>query len=336
VSRTSKQAPPSIAEESAATPTPSAPFRSGFVALCGRPNVGKSTLLNALLGEELAVATARPQTTRERMLGIWDTDEFQAVLVDTPGIHRAKSALNRHMVDEALRGASEVDLVLLLAEMPALDDAEKAIDWQPGAGALAAFEKVKGLGLPLALVITKCDRLRDPNLLLPIIERWRTLHPFVAIVPTSALNGEGLPILRELVRDHLPVHDRYFDADQLSDREMRWHAAELVRAELLERLSEELPYSCAVVVMRYHEGPGGDRIEAAIHVERDSQKGIVVGQGGKMIKAISIGARQRISTLTGRPCELFLEVRVTRDWTKDPNKLRELGYVAPETRKTRP
>jgi GTP-binding protein Era len=305
-------------------------YRSGFVALCGRPNVGKSTLLNALLGEELAVATALPQTTRERMLGIWTTDRFQAVLVDTPGIHRAKSALNKFMVDEALRGAAGVDVILMLAEVPSFPvtpEGEAAVaEWEPGEGAREAVERLAEAGRRMVLVLTKCDRLGSRDYLLPIIQKWQAVHSFDAVVPVSAVRGTGLDALRAEVERSLPEGAARFDPEQLTDRNMRWHAAELIRGELFERLGQELPYSCAVTISTYKELRARDLIEAVIHVERTSQKGIVIGAKGRTIKAISMAARKRVEALTGRPCELFVEVRVTPGWTKDPGKLEELGY----------
>ena len=306
-------------------PAPEA-FASGFVALCGRPNVGKSSLLNALLGRDLAIATRFPQTTRERMLGIWHEDEFQAVLVDTPGIHKAKSALNQYMVDEAMRGAKEVDLVLLLAEAPLIRDEEARAEWSPGPGARAALESLAALGRPMALVLTKCDRLEHPDHLLPVVEQWKSLHDFVAVLPTSANEKKGLEALREEVAKHLPPGPPLYDPEQMSDRSMRWHAAECVRAELFDRLGDELPYCCAVTVEGYRAGKRKDRVTATVHVERKSQKGMVIGAGGKVIRDIGAGARRRISELSGRPCDLFLEVRVTENWTKDPKKLEALGY----------
>jgi GTP-binding protein Era len=310
-------------------------FRSGFIALCGRPNVGKSTLLNALLGEELAIATSLPQTTRERMLGIWTTDRFQAVLVDTPGIHRAKSALNKFMVEEALRGARGVDVILMLAEVPALHSDVAVREWEPGPGAVEAVQMLAEIGKPMILVLTKADLLPERRMLLPIIDKRHAIlqasrpgnrAEFDAVVPVSALRKAGLDVLRSELESLLPEGPPLYDTQHLSDRSTRWHAAELIRAELFERLGQELPYSCAVTIVDYKELRERDRIDAMIHVERDSQKGIVIGAKGKTIKAISMAARKRIEGLTGRPCELFLEVRVTPRWTKDPSKLAELGY----------
>ncbi len=308
----------------------SEPHRSGFVAICGRPNVGKSTLLNALMGEPIAVATEHPQTTRERLLGIWTRPTFQAVLVDTPGIHRARSALNRFMVDQAIAGARDVDLVLLLAETPALRDDEQAATWEPGPVALEGLAALAKLQRPMALVLTKTDRLSDRRHLLPVIEAWTKQHAFEVVVPTSALRAEGLDVLEAEVHGRLPQGPRYYDAEQLSDRNLRWHAAELVRAELFVHLGQELPYSCAVVVTGWNEGEERDVVRATIHVERESQKGMVIGKGGRVIKALSIGARARIAALTGRPCDLRMSVQVARNWTRDPDKLTRLGYHDPE------
>ncbi len=304
--------------------------RSGFVAICGRPNVGKSTLLNALLGEPVAVATPHPQTTRERLLGIWTRPTFQVVLVDTPGLHRARSTLNRFMVQEAVRGARDVDLVLLLAEVPALEDAEMAQAWRPGEVAREGLQTVAELGHPIVLVLTKMDRLGSRDLLLPVIDAWAREHDFASLVPVAAIQGEGLDVLEREVVSRLPEGPRYYEPEQLSDRQMRWHAAELIRAELFEHLGQELPYSCAVVVDSWRERDDRDAVRASIYVERESQKGIVIGKGGSRLKAIGSGARQRIANLSGRPCDLRLEVRVAHNWTKDPQKLERLGYREPE------
>jgi GTPase len=308
---------------------PSPEHRFGFVAVCGRPNVGKSTLVNAIVGEPVAVATEHPQTTRERMLGIWSRPEFQAVLVDTPGIHRAKSALNRVMVAQALAGCRDVDLVLFLAEVPQLDP-NAAAEWVPGDVQREGLDLLAKLGRPIVLVLTKVDRLVDARALLPITRAWTELYPFEAVVPVAALQRTGIDELeRELVA-RLPVGPSHYPEDQLTDRPMRWHVAELIRAELFTHLEQELPYSCAVVVERYDERTKGDSIEAIIYVERDSQRGMVIGRGAKVIKAISMGARGRIERLSGRPCDLRVRVDVARDWTRDPSRLATFGYVQPD------
>lgn len=305
---------------------PSDGFRAGTVGLCGRPNVGKSSLLNALVGAELAVATRFAQTTRERMLGVWSDAGFQAILVDTPGIHRAKSALNKFMVDEALRGARSVDVLLLLAEVPILEDAAAGEAWTPGPGAVAALEALTPLGKPIALVLTKVDRV-EKAMLLPVIHAWSKLHDFAAVLPVSAHSGEGLDAVRGYIRGALPAGEPRFEDDQLSDRSMRWHAGERVRAALFHHLGDELPYACAVTVESFKEQlrPPRDVIRATIHVERASQKAIVIGKGGQTIKAISIDARRAIAELSNRACDLFLNVAVTANWTRDPALMQRLG-----------
>lgn len=313
--------PPAMASDALETP-----FRAGVVALCGRPNVGKSTLLNALVGAELAVATRLPQTTRQRLLGIWSGNGFQAVLVDTPGIHRARSPLNRYMVDEAVRGAAGVDLVLLLAEVPILADAATAAAWKPGEGALAALEAVRGGGAPIVLVLTKLDRLAQRDLLLPVIAAWSQIHPFAAVLPIAATTGEGLEALKNAVREALPEGPAHYDDEQLSDRDLRWHAGERVREAIFRFLGDELPYSTAVTIESYREEPARDVIRATVHVERESQKPVVIGKGGQGVRRISMAAREAIARLTGRPCDLFLTVKVTRNWTRDPALMKRLGY----------
>jgi GTP-binding protein Era len=244
------------------------------------------------------------------------------------------------MVAEALRGARGVDLILMLAEVPSFpvgpEGAAAAAEWEPGPGACEAVERLAEIASPegprMVLVLTKCDLLAERDLLLPIIAKWQAVHEFDAVIPLSAKIGRGIEALRSEVEQSLPEGPAYYGPDQLSDRSMRWHAAELIRAELFARLGQELPYSSAVTITEFKELRERDRIDALIHVERSSQKGIVIGAKGKSIKAISIGARKRIEALTGRPCELFLEVRVTPGWTKDPKKLDELGYRAQSER----
>jgi GTP-binding protein Era len=307
---------------------PSGAHRFGKVAVCGRPNVGKSTLINALLGETISIVTARPQTTRERVLGIWSTDQFQAVLTDTPGIHEPRSALNRFMVDEAFRSAKNVDLVFLLDEAPALTGAEALRKWEPGPMVRETHAKLVKFGVPIVLILTKIDRLKAKDHLLQIIRRWQTEGDFADIVPISSTQGDGLERLAPILAERLPEGPPQFSRDDLSDRQMRWHAAELIRGELFACLGQELPYSCAVTVTEYKEGAGEDVVRATVFVERESQKGMVVGRGGARIREVSMAAREKIAALSGHRCHLFLTVQVAKNWTKDPDKLADFGYVA--------
>lgn len=282
------------------------------------------------MGDTIAVATPHPQTTRERMLGVWTKPHFQAVLVDTPGFHRARSALNKFMVAQARGGARDVDLILMIAECPDLRSTEQAEAWEPGEVALEALDAIRTLGPPIALIVNKIDRLGQRDWLLPVIDAWTRKYPFAGILSVSAVTGEGLQALEAFVIDRLPVGPRYYSEDDLSDRTMRWHAAELIRAELFEQLRQELPYSCAVRIQRFEELEDRDRVEATIFVERDSQKGMVIGKGATTIRDISVGARARITKLTGRRCDLRLDVAVAKNWSKDPEKLEKLGYRDPE------
>lgn len=305
-------------------------FRSGFIAFCGRPNVGKSSLLNQLVGVELAVTTPFPQTTRETHFGVWTTPNFQAVLVDTPGIHQPRSAMNRFMVQQALYGAKDVDLILLLAELPQLTEEEAEL-WQPGEGARLALQSLVSLGKPIALVLTKSDQVKNREIILPVIDKWRQMHDFCETLITSARTKEGLDELRSLVESTLKPGPLYFDKDALSDRSARWHAAERIRKAIFHSLKQELPYRCAVTIEMYkeQEHPPKDHIRAVIHVEQESQKAIVVGHKGTMIRKISMAARKEISEFNQRPCDLFINVKVTPNWTQNPKLMEQLGYHGP-------
>lgn len=295
---------------------------AGTVAILGRPNVGKSTLLNKLVGEKLAIVTPKPQTTRQRIVGVWNGPAGQIVFVDTPGVHGAKKELNKFMVREATGAIADVDAALLVVEV----GATKAGD--------AEAELLRALGeakLPVVLAINKVDKLKDKAALLPQLEAWHATGAFKAVVPLSAKRGTNVePLVTELCK-LLPEGPPLFDADTLTDRTERFLAAELVREQLFLQLREELPYAVAVVIEGWEERAGGDVvIEALIVVERDGQKGIVVGKGGSMIREIGMRARGEISDLLQRPAHLKLTVKVDPEWTTSPQALARLGYRAAE------
>jgi GTP-binding protein Era len=313
--------------------------RSGFAAIVGRPNVGKSTLLNRILGEKLAIVSPRPQTTRNRILGIHTVGADQIVLVDTPGIHRERANLNRFMVQEALESLASVDAVLLVTEVKhgraELDAADAYVLEQIG---------VHEPHAPIIVAINKIDRLTGParQLLLPLMALWRD-RGFERIVPICALDGDGVDALIAEVLSLLPRGAHQFPAELLTDRPERFLAGELVREQVFLHCRQEVPYSTAVEVISFEEraGRGDSRlhrgapegreqaqilIEALIHVERASQRAILVGKHGATIKMIGTAARQAIGRLLGCTVHLKLTVHVERDWTHSPQGRRRLGY----------
>ena len=284
--------------------------RAGFCAIIGRPNVGKSTLLNRFLGEKLAVVTPKPQTTRNRILGVKNRPGAQLVFVDTPGIHKAKSSLNRYMNEQALAAAGECDVVLLLVEAPR--------------GAARSFDPGEGN----RHIIDKLAEIRRPKVLGPLLDGYARLHRWDEIVPLSAQTGDGVDLLEDAVARRLPVSPPLFPEEMLTDRAERFLAAELIREQAFLLLKEEIPYSLAVTIESFQERAAKKDvvIEANIHIERDSQKKIVVGEGGKMIKEIGTRARAEIGRLLQCPVHLKLFVKVSPDWTKTDGALRRLGY----------
>lgn len=306
---------------------------SGFAALIGRPNVGKSTLLNRLVGEKLAIVSPKPQTTRNRILGVITRPEGQLAVLDTPGIHQAKGELNRYMVEVALNAASEVELVLFLIEPP-----EGPASVSPGNRFI--LEKLQQLRKPTFLVINKIDALEKPRLL-PLIDLYRQEFPFAEIVPISAREGDGLEVLLERVYAALPEGEPMFDPDTFTDQAERQLVAEYVREQVMRHCRQEVPYSTAVVVEVFDETdreplqdvpPSKDglaglvRIHARIFVERDSQKAIIIGKRGQMLKTIGTDARKSIERLLGTHVYLSLQVKVEPRWSERPDALRKLGY----------
>lgn len=292
--------------------------------------MGKSTLLNRILGEKIAIVSKRPQTTRNRILAIKNIDGNQLVLVDTPGIHRNRANLNRFMVKEAIESIHGVDCILLLTEVDsgasaARPDAELELD--PRDRYVLQQIRLQGIEAPVIVVINKIDRVRDQRVLLPLMEIWRQ-QGYTSIVPISALNGDGVPQLLEEVLRSLPEGAPLYPEEMVTDRAERFLAEELIREQIFVRCHKEVPYSVAVVVDEFKDRP--DRadtcIEATICVERESQKAIVVGKGGRMIKIIGSSARDQIARLLGCVVHLKLVVRVEPNWSRTPSGRRKLGY----------
>ncbi len=294
-------------------------FKSGFIALAGRPNVGKSTLLNAIVGEKLAITSRKPQTTRNRITGILNRDDGQFIFLDTPGIHDARTPLNRSMVKAAVSAFGEVDLILLLVE------ADRGYD--PGDGLI--LDRLQAVAVPVFLVINKIDLVEKPKLL-PLIDRFRGLRDFREIVPVSAATGDGVGLLLERIRDAMPEGPKLFPDDLFTDQSERFIAAEIVREKILQLTHREIPYAAAVTVDSFKEDEEKNRIRitATITVEKDSQKGILIGRGGRMLKEIGTQARLEMERFFAAKVFLELFVRVRKDWTKDPRWLKEFGYDA--------
>ena len=302
-------------------------FRAGFVAIVGRPNVGKSTLLNRVLGEKIAIVTPRPQTTRTRILGIANLPQVQLAFFDTPGVHRAQGALNKRMVEVALQTVNEVDAVLFLVEAGTGPEGRVEV----GEGTRAIIDELRKSGKPVVLGISKMDRA--PRLtLLPVIAAYKDLHTWAEVVPFSGLTGENVDDLLETLARVVPEAERpLFPPDMLTDQAERQLAAEYVREQVMRCTHEEVPYSAAVQVEEFDEsgrseGPRGlVRISAVIFVERESQKAIVIGKKGAMLKKIGTQARQDLEKLLG--CKIFLSitVRVDEKWSDRAEALQRFG-----------
>ena len=293
-----------------------APFRSGYISIVGRPNVGKSTLLNQILGEKVAIVSPKPQTTRNRITGIRTTRNSQIVFLDTPGIHQGHSLMNRRMVETALQTLDEVDGVLWLL------DAQDKIKHEEERIA----ETLRGVETPVLILLNKMD-LVSKGKLLPLMERCAQLLPDKEIVPLSALRGEGIPMLLEIVENWLPEGPPFFTEGEYTDQSERFLASEIVREKIFLLTREEIPYGVAVTIDDFSEKQEKNLIviAATIHTERDSHKGILIGKRGAMLKEIGSQARAELEKLLG--CRIFLElfVRVDPDWTQNPYSLTEMG-----------
>jgi GTP-binding protein Era len=292
-------------------------FRSGFVALIGRPNVGKSTLMNLIVGHKVAIMSDKPQTTRNAIRGIYTTEEGQIIFVDTPGIHKPKTKLGDYMVQLAHRTLSEVDLILFLV------DAKEGL----GPGDRWIIEQLKKIKTPVFLVINKID-LVHPEALLPLIDQYRKLYSFKEVVPVSALNGNNVKNLLQVIINNLPEGPQYYPSGQVTDYPERFIMAELIREKILHLTREEVPHSIAVDIetLKPREEGEGLFVSAVIYTERESQKKIVIGKGGEMLKKIGIMARKEIEALLGTKIYLDIWVKVKKDWRNKVSQLHLFGY----------
>ena len=289
----------------------------GFVALIGRPNVGKSTLMNHLIGQKVSITSRRPQTTRNRVLGIDTQGEYQAVFVDTPGLHKEeKRAINRLMNRAAESALGDVELILLVVDATLWTDDDEMV-----------FSKIENTNVPVVLVINKIDKVHDKATLLPLIERLSKRVNFKAIVPVSALRSTNLDDLKKLVFESLPEGPHCFSEDSITDRSSRFMAAELIREKLMRQMGDELPYSATVEIEEFKEEENLLRISAVILVERAGQKKMVIGAGGSRIKRIGTDARIDMEKLFD--CKVFLNlfVKVKAGWADDERALKSLGYA---------
>jgi GTP-binding protein Era len=293
-------------------------FKSGFIGIIGRPNVGKSTLLNAIIGEKIAITTYKPQTTRNRIMGIKNIENGQLIFLDTPGIHRAATPLNQFMVAEAMDTFRNSDILLILVE--ASESAHR--------DDLLIIDSLLNIRLPVILLINKIDLVRK-HTILPLIDRFRHLFPFAEIIPVSALTGDGVSLLIERIWEILPEGPKYFPDEMMTDKTERFIAAEIIREKIILLAHQEIPYTTAVVVDSFKEDEKKNliRIQATIHVAKNSQKGIIIGKKGSMLKEIGTRARLDMEKFFATRIYLELFVRVKKDWTHDPRMLRELGYT---------
>ena len=295
-------------------------FKFGFVAIVGRPNVGKSTLMNRLLGQKVSIVSPRPQTTRTRIAGIKSLPGAQLIFLDTPGIDKAGGYFHRLMVKSAMNTLGEADLILWMVEAAdPLSEDDKHI-----------MEALQGVKAPILLAINKVD-LAEKQGLLPTIDRFRTLLPFADIVPISATKGDNIEVLESLLIEYLPEGQPLYPLDQLTDKPERFIIAELIREKVFHLVYQEVPYAVAVEVeqVKAREGRELTDVEATIYVERDSQKGIIIGRGGAMLKKIGELARPEIEMLLGNHVFLKLWVKVRGDWKKDDEALKRFGYLQP-------
>ncbi|MCC5892952.1 GTPase Era [Exiguobacterium sp.] len=292
-------------------------FKSGFVSIIGRPNVGKSTFLNRVIGQKIAIMSDKPQTTRNKVQGVYTTDDAQIIFIDTPGIHKPKHRLGDFMMKVATNALREVDAILFMVNVT-----------EPrGAGDDFIIEKLKGLDTPIVLVMNKIDMIH-PDAIPAVIEQYKDKLDFAAYVPISALQGNNVEPLIGEIKKLLPEGPMYYPADQVTDHPERFIISELIREKVLHKTRDEVPHSIAVAIESIKKREGSEMIdvEAVIMVERDSQKGIVIGKKGTMLREIGTEARQDIEMLLGTKVYLNLWVKVQKDWRNKMGQLRDLGF----------
>ncbi|KON91324.1 GTPase Era [Rossellomorea marisflavi] len=292
-------------------------YKSGFISIIGRPNVGKSTFLNRVIGQKIAIMSDKPQTTRNKVQGVYTTDEAQMIFIDTPGIHKPKHKLGDFMVKIAQNTLKEVDVILFMINV------EEGL----GKGDHYIIEKLKGVKTPVFLILNKIDQVH-PDELLPIIQKYNELYPFAATVPISALEGNNVDQLLGLLKDRLPEGPQFYPADQVTDHPERFIVSELIREKVLHLTREEIPHSIAVVIDKMERKDSNNLIDvlATIIVERDSQKGIVIGKRGAMLKEVGKRARIDIENLLGSKVYLELWVKVQKDWRNRASNLKDYGF----------
>ena len=301
--------------EHAGKPRPGAKFRTGFVAIIGRPNVGKSTLVNKLVGQKVSIVTSRPQTTRNRILGIVNRPNAQIVLIDTPGLHAAATALGRQMLSEISQAVEGIDVIV-----PMIDATERV-----GHGDRAVLERAGHFQGPAILLLNKIDKLGKEHLL-PLIAELSKEREFSAIVPVSALTGDGVELALSKMIELLPIGEPHFPPDQFTDQPERFLVSEIIREKAMAATKQEVPHSVAVMVDNYEELPKLLKIRATFYVERDGQKGILIGKGGEMMKRIGTSARQELEEILGIKIFLELYVKIQPDWRDNEAIVRQLDW----------
>lgn len=296
--------------------TTSTPHKAGFVNIVGNPNVGKSTLMNDLVGERLSIITSKAQTTRHRIMGIVNTDDYQIVFSDTPGVLKPKYKLQQSMLDFSTGALTDADVLVYVTDV--VEDPSKNADF---------VEKVAREKVPVLLVINKIDLLKDQNELEAVVERWRSLLPNAEVFPVSAKERFNVDNLMNRIVALLPESEPYFGKDALTDKPARFFVTEIIREKILLNYEKEIPYSIEVIVEKFEETETSIHIMAVIYVERESQKGILIGHGGSKLKKVGIEARKEIETFFGKKVDLRTFVKVEPNWRNRESKLKAFGYI---------